>query len=798
MEKLVEELSGSLLVTVQELYNQPKAVVGRLEAWLGAEVAGLEPRMKGKIKELKEESQRKRPLMEEVGDEKGEDRKSQKVSEEAGERVEVETLPLLEVEDKKRPGEEGKKEEGDAPFDETGASESSECFYNCFGSSSRLVQCDRCEIWFHPKCAGYESELLENPEYNGHPIALNAYCLDCLDFLELTHSDIAEQEEEYLRLEKFFQANAASWSWQPVPQDGFCCLNGIWSKHPGPFESLVKLISACATAAIDEVDMHAVETRAGKCRLKVVFKQLATNPDRLREMWPDLEVQYMWLALANSVFHDARLNLHTLQLKGDGTIELRCMQSIPDENVQRDYTVNILQWNRKVMAHYDLIEEIVGAPPKADEAAENPAQVDDVARDVDDVDVQNPGVAPAHEMVAQVNDPVRIWPVGFLLEAEMMDPDFPNYRDTIHPVKVIEVMEGGTSYRCELLAFKNTSDIWTADLLHEPREHDENADWEKDDKVHFRIRNRKVRNAKVDQKASGKGIWVKGVVVKLEESGRVVIEHVDWGNVDEEGEVRKKVTHVLPTDIRWACDDVVFQKEVSRAGPFSAETEKDRLARDPLTEEDWGSIRTSNTWVRSGVVDRMVSYFNTVMNNVTVLVTNIVLENTLFPSVSEVNNLKAFLERNDPAKIGALWRQRWTSDLEYLLMPVNIANVHWCLLVVNLRSGIVELWDSLKGPDCDWYGQIDRDRLQMFLRAFSPETPDLDVSIAQVPRQTGKTNCGVFMLEFIRAFLRGERDGSKVDVSNAQMSKCRARIVNELKGEEEAAPPIKKRAKKDQ
>lgn len=295
---------------------------------------------------------------------------------------------------------------------------------------------------------------------------------------------------------------------------------------------------------------------------------------------------------------------------------------------------------------------------------------------------------------------------------------------------------------------------------------------------------------------------MKGVMVEnlLEESGRIVIEHADWGNVDEEGEVRKKVTHVLPTDIRRAVDpchdDVVFQKEADRAGPFNSETEKERLGRDPLTDEDWESICKNNTWVRSGVVDRMVSFFNMNVNNAKVLITNIALEHALFPSVDEVIDLKTFLERNDPAKMGAMWHGRWTRELEYLLMPVNIENLHWCLLVVDLRTGSVELWDSLKCPDSDWYDQIDRVRLQAFLRVFSPETPDLQVSIAQVPQQKEKTNCGVFMLEFIRAFLQGKRDGSKVDVSSAHMSECRARIANELRGEEEAAPPIKKRARK--
>jgi hypothetical protein len=267
-------------------------------------------------------------------------------------------------------------------------------------------------------------------------------------------------------------------------------------------------------------------------------------------------------------------------------------------------------------------------------------------------------------------------------------------------------------------------------------------------------------------------------------SGRVVVEHVAWGSMGDDGELRKKLTHVLPNDIRWAeaksCDDVVFQKEVDPQGHFNVETERARLARDPLTKEDWQSIEKKNTWVKSGVVDRMVSYFN-MMGNRTVLVTNIALEHALFPNAKEVTDLKAFLERNDPAKIGAVWQQRWTRELECLLMPLNIGNEHWCLLVVNLRNGSVELWDSMKSPGSDWYDQIDRERLQAFMRAFNPELSDLHISIARVPQQKGKTNCGVFMLEFIRAFLNGERDGSKVDVSEARVLEYRAQIVSDLK-----------------
>jgi hypothetical protein len=100
------------------------------------------------------------------------------------------------------------------------------------------------------------------------------------------------------------------------------------------------------------------------------------------------------------------------------------------------------QWNRKVAAHFDLIEQ-------------------------------------------------RCWPVGTVLDAEMMDDNFPNYRDTIHPVRVVEVLDGGKEYRCEMLAF-GEQDVWAADLLH-PVLDEGAADLKKGDHVHFRIKKRKVR-----------------------------------------------------------------------------------------------------------------------------------------------------------------------------------------------------------------------------------------------------------------------------------------------------------------
>jgi hypothetical protein len=146
MENFIEEQTGAVLAIVQEIFNQPRAVIGQLEAWLRAEVADLEKRLKEKIQEVKTESpdvrEKKRQLAV-VGE--GEERKSQKVSEEAvleKEVVELETPPLLlenEDEQNKKRARDGEVEQvqGEVPFDDTGGSE---CFYNnCFGFSGNQV-----------------------------------------------------------------------------------------------------------------------------------------------------------------------------------------------------------------------------------------------------------------------------------------------------------------------------------------------------------------------------------------------------------------------------------------------------------------------------------------------------------------------------------------------------------------------------------------------------------------------------------------------------------------------------------
>jgi hypothetical protein len=101
-----------------------------------------------------------------------------------------------------------------------------------------------------------------------------------------------------------------------------------------------------------------------------------------------------------------------------------------------------------------------------------------------------------YEEEESVLEAPRVWAVATVLEAEMMDPSFPDYIDTIHPVEVVEIQDG-TAFRCRMLAFgPQDIDTWTVDSLHLPRleEESKRKSWNIGDHVHVRIRNRKSRN----------------------------------------------------------------------------------------------------------------------------------------------------------------------------------------------------------------------------------------------------------------------------------------------------------------
>lgn len=138
------------------------------------------------------------------------------------------------------------------------------------------------------------------------------------------------------------------------------------------------------------------------------------------------------------------------------------------------------------------------------------------------------------------------WSPGTILEGEILsDDDYYHYHDCIHPVEVTKYNPETKLYLCQMLAFDEKFD-WKEEELHIPRNDDgTNKTFYINDKVHIRIRNRRVNRTEVDGLLSEQGIWVKGVIVKKHKYGDFDVQHTAWR---DNGGV--KVTRVSPKDIR--------------------------------------------------------------------------------------------------------------------------------------------------------------------------------------------------------------------------------------------------------
>lgn len=231
------------------------------------------------------------------------------------------------------------------------------------GGPTAPLACDGCDRWFHSDCAGYPPLLPDPERNNGHTIALHAYCRECLADMELDHATVLGQQDEYARLDGFFRDHAHRWRWVPVEQNGRCCLEGVYNKLQPlleEFPTFESFIAACAQAAIQELDGAQAETKANKRAFGATYRKLLKAPESLADLWREVEVQYLWLGLAKRVLRHVLLQLFELECKEGGVPQLRCIQKYPEE--ERETVVRLLQWNRSVAEHFDLLEAVEMEP----------------------------------------------------------------------------------------------------------------------------------------------------------------------------------------------------------------------------------------------------------------------------------------------------------------------------------------------------------------------------------------------------------------------------------------------------
>ena len=204
-----------------------------------------------------------------------------------------------------------------------------------------------------------------------------------------------------------------------------------------------------------------------------------------------------------------------------------------------------------------------------------------------------------------------------------------------------------------------------------------------------------------------------------------------------------------------------------------------------LEKGDLKTVRTSGDYVLSSCIDcwSVVANKDLSMKNqrdviILTMPTSSDIYNPFGTGIEEPPDLQGLAQKWKP------WR---TEFLKYLLMPVNLQNKHWCLLIVDLEQKKVTCWDSLstfnKGKIVN--SKKGRDNLYRFLQYWANDKEDTwkgNIDLENVPQQT-ITDCGIFCIEFMRAFIKGHRTVNSLygQVSQKTMLAAREHIAREIK-----------------
>ena len=122
------------------------------------------------------------------------------------------------------------------------------------------------------------------------------------------------------------------------------------------------------------------------------------------------------------------------------------------------------------------------------------------------------------------------WKVGDEAEHEWTNND---YRDVFHPIRFVAFDKNTATVK--MLAFTEASIITRQSMsyFHPYRIAQPNYPYQVGDRVHFKMYGRKVRGQNVDGDVGmrGEGVWVKGVIIEInQEEGQVRVRHVDWSS----------------------------------------------------------------------------------------------------------------------------------------------------------------------------------------------------------------------------------------------------------------------------
>lgn len=132
------------------------------------------------------------------------------------------------------------------------------------------------------------------------------------------------------------------------------------------------------------------------------------------------------------------------------------------------------------------------------------------------------------------------------------------------------------------------------------------------------------------------------------------------------------------------------------------------------------------------------------------------------------------------------WAKRKQIDVtqtDYIFVPINRNNAHWCLAVINNKARAFEFYDSMNGSGHQALAHL---KEYMKLEARNVD-PTFDVTIfdeykmygngIRCPQQQNAYDCGVFVCKFVEVL---SREGSLDSFSQKHMPYIRERMVYEI------------------
>lgn len=116
---------------------------------------------------------------------------------------------------------------------------------------------------------------------------------------------------------------------------------------------------------------------------------------------------------------------------------------------------------------------------------------------------------------------------------------------------------------------------------------------------------------------------------------------------------------------------------------------------------------------------------------------------------------------------------------EYLLFPINVAQVHWILGVIDVKHQQIHIYDSLQSTE---HKQTAR-RLQIYAQIYMSDnefswTTDVTVNYVQLNHQGQTLDCGVHVLGYMRSIAHSKHQ--QIDFDETDIPSFRRLFTYEL------------------